>query len=89
MLHDVAEPCDVETKLEQATDNLSNSQENFVEGRQVRFSQFVGVLRGIYSTRSCTLSIPYNRNDICETHMIRCGPTKAKKVRCQYGLVNT
>ena len=37
MLHDVAEPCDVETKLEQATDNLSNSQENFVEGRQVRF----------------------------------------------------
>ena len=32
MSHNVAEQCDVETKLEQATDNSSSSQETFVEG---------------------------------------------------------
>ena len=36
MSHDVAESRDVE-RLEQATDNLSNSQETFVEGWQVCF----------------------------------------------------
>ena len=60
MSHDVAEQHDVETKLEQATDNLSNSQETFAEGQQVHFRQFVGVLRGIHSTHSCTLYISYN-----------------------------
>ena len=32
ILHNVAEWCDVE-RLEQATDNSSNSQETFAEGR--------------------------------------------------------
>ena len=36
MSYNIAEWRDVES-LEQATDNLSNSQETFVEGWQVRF----------------------------------------------------
>ena len=46
MLHSVAEPCaewcDIE-RLEQTTDNSSNSLETFVEGLQVRFLQLIGV----------------------------------------------
>ena len=76
MLHNVAEPCaewyNVE-RLEQTTDNSSNSLETFVEGLQVRFSQLTGVSRHIYSVCLCTVSKSYIQNAniiLCQTHVI-------------------
>ena len=90
MLHNVYERCDIE-RLEQATDNLSNSLETFVEGWQVCFQQLIGVPRHIHSVHSCTVFIAYNQNGniTFEIHMIRCSPIAATKVRYQYGLFNT
>ena len=75
MLHNVVEPyaewCDIE-RLEQTTDNSSNSLEIFVEGLQVHFSELIGVSRHIYSVHSCTVSKSYNQNAniICQRHVI-------------------
>ena len=41
------------------SDNLSNSQETFVEGRQVRSWM---TRRGIYSAHTCSLSKSHNEN---------------------------
>ena len=85
--HDVAEQYDVE-RLELATDNLLNSQENFVEGRWVCFWRLVE----IFILHACTVSKSYNRiaNFIVELMCgIQCRTIKATKVRCRYALVNT
>ena len=91
MSHNVAEECDVE-RLEQATDNSSNSQETFV--KRVASSLLMAQDRGIHSAHTCTVSKSccdnQNANIILErTCRIRCGSIKSTKVRCQCGPVNT
>ena len=68
-------------------EDLSNSQETFVEGRRVCFWRFIGV-----STLHVRARSPksHNQNAISsERHVMWCSSIKALVVRWWYGLVNT